>query len=125
MVGNSGYGPEWLISKRTIAPAASSKYNATGDLMVHAARTGRLSLVVSALKCGVNVNFEDTENGYTALFVAVQCAHVHIVSILLEHGANVEWADEFGFTPLIIAAQGGCLDELLALLDHGARVYLG
>lgn len=50
------------------------------------------------------------------------CGHVDIVEILLEHGANVHYADRDGWTPLHQAVHNGEGDVALALIAAGAKL---
>ena len=49
--------------------------------------------------------------GCTALHVAVWCNHIHIIKLLLEHGARIQ-PDHDGETAVHFAAARGCLDAL-------------
>lgn len=50
------------------------------------------------------------------------CGHVDIVELLIEHGANVHYADKDGWTPLHQAVHNGERDVALALVEAGARL---
>ncbi|XP_077298504.1 ankyrin repeat-rich membrane spanning isoform X2 [Arctopsyche grandis] len=62
------------------------------------------------------------ENGTTALMVACQNARHHMVSELLDHGADCNAEDNDSWTPLLLAAKAGKLSVCLNLLDHGAQI---
>lgn len=58
----------------------------------------------------------------TALHVASQGGHTHIVKYLLEHGAHIEPPDELENTPLITASSEGHTNIVSLLLERGANI---
>ncbi len=74
------------------------------------------------LQDGANPN--GTEHSINPLSGAVSGGHLHSVKILVEHGADVNWASRFGDTPLLttIAAPGG-YQAAEYLLDHDANMW--
>jgi len=46
----------------------------------------------------------------------------HIVSLLLDHGADVEFRNSEKFTPLHLACDSGFIDSAVLLVQHGADV---
>lgn len=58
----------------------------------------------------------------TPLFVASQNGHCHIVRLLLQRRAMIDYKRTDGATPLWIAAQMGWADVTCCLLEHGAYV---
>jgi hypothetical protein len=68
-----------------------------------AARKGDAATVKQLLDGGVDVNTKFRYNA-TALFYACDHAHVEVVKVLLDHGADMAVKDTFyGFTPLMLA----------------------
>lgn len=59
------------------------------------------------------------ESTWTALCC---CGHIDIVEMLIEHGANVHYADKDGWTPLHQAVHNGARDVALALVAAGAKL---
>jgi len=57
-------------------------------------------------------------NGYHAEKTSEE--RVSLVKMLIERGADVNWADHYGITPLMAAANRGDVPVLKALLDAGA-----
>ncbi len=45
-----------------------------------------------------------------------------IIEMLVDHGADVNAAQQAGFTPLHEAAQSGNLQAAILLLSHGAKI---
>lgn len=91
-----------------------------GQLLNVNARDLRLDTVHFLLHLGA-----DTETVYhdtTALMRAAAGGHEAVARMLLEHGANVEKADDHGTTALMRAALGGQEKVVQLLLDHGAEV---
>ena len=58
----------------------------------------------------------------TPLHAAAEAGRPDCVQVLLEHGANVNQAQEGGLTALHMAARHGHLDVLQLLLDAGAHM---
>ncbi|NWV33208.1 ANKK1 protein, partial [Grantiella picta] len=73
------------------------------------------------LSCRAGVNSR-AGCGCTPLLLAVQRRLPDICALLIEHGADVDAADEDGWTPLHFAAQHGDDRAVRLLLDHQARV---
>ena len=60
-------------------------------------------------------NVYDGDGGVTPLIVATMHDHARVVELLLQHGADVNKADDLGRTPLILAAIEG-YDRIVNLL---------
>lgn len=67
---------------------------------------GRIAVVQTLLKQGVNVNTR-TVSGKTPLMAAAYKGYTDIVQVLLEHGADVRVRDARGDTALRMATRGG------------------
>jgi ankyrin repeat protein len=72
---------------------------------------------------GVDANHADS-TGRTAIFVAADAGQVDAVSLLLEHGAEVDWRDNKGETALWVVAARGNARMVQALLKGGASTSL-
>ncbi|KAK2812771.1 hypothetical protein FQN50_001100 [Emmonsiellopsis sp. PD_5] len=54
------------------------------------------------------------------LFRAAEKGYIHIMKLLIDHGANVNFKDESGKTPLFRAAKNGYEEAVNLLLENGA-----
>ena len=98
--------------------------------------SGNEAEVLRLLENGQSAN--EIENGYLALFVAIEGGSYAVVRLLLEHGADVNSADQYGFTPLHLAVENTVdengddyiladeeeIDIVVCLLEAGANVSL-
>ncbi|KAI0465893.1 ankyrin repeat-containing domain protein [Xylaria cf. heliscus] len=64
---------------------------------------------------------KSTGEGRTALHHAAANSRIHIIELLLRHGAAFDPHDENGITPLGLAAEAGATDIVKLLLDRGAN----
>jgi len=93
-----------------------------------AARWNRLDIAKMLLKRGANVTLvaEDDPNTYFPLKYAVEFGSGEIVSLFIDHGADItrlSLDDQNSFaTPLHIAAKAGNYEGVMALLEAGADV---
>eukprot|EP01051_Picozoa_sp_SAG22_P020243 SAG22_NODE_4016_length_1420_cov_3.286147_1_plen_404_part_10 len=72
------------------------------------------------LRAGVDVNYQASASGYSALHMAASANNVEAVQLLLLAGGATELLDENGRTPLMHAARRGHQASCLALLESGA-----
>ena len=66
-----------------------------------------------------NIN-DVTNDGETALYVAVKYGRTEMVEYLVEKGAYVNIPNNDGYTPLVVAIYCGYYDIIAYLLEHGA-----
>ena len=93
------------------------------ELLLHAAASGQLALVKSLhKKKGVNINYQDEDDGSTALALAAMNGHETIVKHLLDNGANVNQRCKDGFTALMMAAQEGHETIVKRLIEKNAPI---
>jgi ankyrin repeat protein len=91
----------------------------SAEPLLKAAGSGKLDAGRILLK-ELGANVSQLHNGYTALCVAAQEGHEHVVRALVqEFVANVNQARHDGFTPLNIAAEKGQEHVALCLLGEG------
>lgn len=85
---------------------------------------GKLDIVESILKSGVDINIEPSNHkGWTALMAASTSGKTAVVKYLLSKGANAKVKLEDGETTLIQAAQSDANKEIVeALLKEGAEI---
>jgi hypothetical protein len=96
------------------------------ELLVTAASDGCVNLCNWCLSMGVNANagLLDGE-GKTPLFYAARYGHLHIVQLLLNHGADPNLRDLLLRSPLNRAAKEGYSDIATYLIEHGANIKNG
>ena len=85
---------------------------------------GNLSVVKQALVSGIDPNMKDPKSGGTLLAAAALMGHTEIVSLLLEHGGDVNARSKDGGTALHAAAFLGRAETVKLLLDKGADTTL-
>lgn len=71
-----------------------------------------------------SVSIDTQEKGHHLINVAVANNHIHLVSLLIELGVDVNLLNQFGDTPLLTALISGREDIAMLLLSAGARVDL-
>lgn len=99
-----------------------------GDLqrtaLHQAANLNRCGCLALLLKYGAIMSAEDAK-GDTALHLAAWAGNVEALSILLAHGADVDWlSGRDTYSPLWCAISAHQIDTARLLLKHGARVNL-
>ena len=85
--------------------------------LMHAAISHWMDLAELLVKCGADVNRQDSA-GYTALHFAAQEYDPDMIALLLRNGANTETEDKHGSTPLAVAVfhsrgRGRVIEELV------------
>lgn len=123
----------------SIATAIQFPHNATAcKFVVALAKTNDVEQMKSLLKCpNIDVNEIDERFFFrTALHFAAERKYLAIVKLLLDHGAQVNIADQHGCTPLHLAVQtkwtadypiigemnAPCPEIVELLLAHQARI---
>ena len=91
------------------------------DLYLHHLLSwGQVDKAIELIRGG-RVNIHATDRvGITALHVAARNGHDSVVSVLIEHGAEIDARANSGDTPLHHAAYGGSAPALYTLLEAGA-----
>ncbi|XP_065175852.1 ankyrin repeat domain-containing protein 40-like [Sycon ciliatum] len=85
---------------------------ARGENLREACCIGDYDAVRGILACNVDVNSQNSTNGWTALHWAVHRGHGRVVSLLLTHGADPKLANSKGQTPADLAKR----DDVIQLL---------
>lgn len=99
-----------------IAPSPGNVH----ELLLQAARAGRVDEVESALAAHANVEVID-ENGMTPLHWAAVNGHTDIAVRLINLRANLDAANIYGNTPLIEAVAQGHIEAVTLLIAHNAN----
>jgi ankyrin repeat protein len=111
--------------KLLFAHRADSKIaDRTGATCLHAAvgTATDESTVPLLVKHKVDLNFQNTKTGNTALHLAVQWQRPRIILFLLERGANIDIGNNEGMTPLQLAANTDNCEAVSLLLQRCAHV---
>jgi ankyrin len=82
-----------------------------------------LTLVRLLLSANANVHISEERAGLTPLHIASREGDVAVVTLLLDHGAQMEAMTHTGFAPLAIAALNGRAEVVRVLLDRGANPF--
>lgn len=85
--------------------------------LIRAAIAGDNGLINSLVSRGTDVNSRRTQDGATALHLAVSHKHYNTVRLLVSRGANVNSVDKDELTPLHYAAQDGLESHVLLLIN--------
>ena len=99
-------------------------------VLILACEHGDTTLVELLLASGVDVSVSGTKRNYyripyeeaTPLHAACANSLIHVVELLVDHGADIEKTNESSATPLIAAVRANDLSVIRSLLDAGADV---
>ena len=92
----------------------------TAELLWIACIEGEVGRARQILLSGVDVNGQ--KQGVTPAFVACENGHAECLSLLIDHGAQLDNANNEGATPAHIACQNGHAECLSLLINHGAQL---
>jgi len=92
--------------------------------LIAAAKDGNYTAVAGLLNAkGINIDFQDPENGYvSAIFVAAHSKHLKIVELLCLRGADLTLETSEKLTPLFTAVTKGSLQIVKLLITHDNSV---
>mmetsp|Transcript_96508 Transcript_96508/g.258064 ORF Transcript_96508/g.258064 Transcript_96508/m.258064 type:complete len:248 (+) Transcript_96508:15-758(+) len=94
--------------------------DATGSLILEAARLRNADLVKVLLDSGANPNFKD-ENGTTPLHICAQIGSTHATRFLVQKGGYIHARDREGRMPIHLAGISGVYMHMVrALMRYGA-----
>ena len=88
--------------------------------LLYAAQEGHLEIIKKLLTYA-DVNKADVQ-GRSALWLAINNDHEHIMDELLMHDADINQADNNGTTPLMVASQAGYDSMVRKLIEQGAII---
>ncbi len=91
----------------------------SGDAFYSAIRDNDLTRLQAVLKSGANPNVSDARGGGTPLMYTAAVGSVEAMTLLLDHGADVNAANNAGATALMWAATD--VDKVRLLLARGAN----
>lgn len=105
--------------------AVRRQMSKSSAILALAAKANFVVIVKLLVEAGVDVNYQDEQQGETALHVAARFGHTEIARVLLEGSENqtinTELAEKtFGWTPLFVACVDGHLGVVDLLIDAGA-----
>jgi len=96
------------------------KSNAGNNLIIRSAISGDTAILGLFIRMGLEVNGVD-ENGIPPLIIAAHYHCIPTLSMLLDHGANINAVSQRrGMTALMNAARAGDEDVVAFLLERGA-----
>ncbi|MEM7066023.1 MAG: ankyrin repeat domain-containing protein [Cyanobacteria bacterium P01_B01_bin.77] len=101
-----------------VAGSAADTVIATRPPLIEATLAGNVDTVRELLQQGSDPNLVYHTN--TALTYAARDGFIEIATLLIDHGADVDWIDGEGVTPLILAAFKNHIELVQLLLDQGA-----
>ena len=91
------------------------------NMLIVAARNGMVDDVKIAIPV-VDVDVQDSANGWTALHYAVSQGNLTIATVLLAAGAKIDVKDCGGMTPLHIAVLENVAASVSFLIERGADI---
>jgi ankyrin repeat protein len=97
--------------------------NLTVELMLMAARDGRISIAEFFISKGVDVNWAN-QGKFTPLYMATLNGHKEIVELLIDKGADVNVKTNKGKAPLFVAVEWKYSAIAEMLVDHGADLKI-
>ncbi len=103
----------------SLGGSASAVHNLSEAVFI-----GDFTSVKQALVSGIDANTKDLQSGSTLLALAALMGHTEIVSLFLDHGADVDIRSKDGGTALHAAAFLGRIETVKLLLDNGADTML-
>lgn len=93
------------LSKLLAENGANLQWGDVGQFACTAAEQNSLNLLKEIMRYGGDITLPSSNNGTTALHVAVSEANMEIVKFLLDHGAIIDKPDKNGWTPRDLADQ--------------------
>lgn len=85
----------------------------------HAVMGGNIRNVLRLIELGADALKVSLYEEVSAMHLAAENGHVDVITLLLEHGADVNQVDREGVTPVLLAAKRGHLEALRLLFKNG------
>jgi len=108
-----------ILFNKGLAQLPADLKNSKSIELFDAIRSGSSEELNKALTNGANAN--DSLTGYPALMLAALEGTAEQMSILISHGANVNYQNTDGITALWLSVPD--IDKMALLLDHGADIH--
>lgn len=99
-------------------------YHSEQELFMEAVWEGQYKSVNYFIDKGVDVNYVDSDHGFTPLMAAASENYPEIAQLLIDNGAKVDQVHHRGWTALIEAVDEGSLEVARILIDNGATIGL-
>lgn len=74
-------------------------------------------LIISLINKGIDINHQDKFHGYSALMVACRFAHIDIVKLLINNGANIDIEDYDGNSAIVFCTEIS-RENIIKLLEN-------
>ena len=114
---------DYMREKRNIEDARRDAQGYNHRLLT-ASNSANIDSVQALVSSGADVNFVTTDGDRTPLSNAIRQSRPEIAELLIDAGANVNWADSAGYTHLMDAARDGNLDMVRLLISHNADLEI-
>ncbi len=108
-----------ILFNKSLAQQPPGLRNSKTTELFDAIRSGSSEELNKALTNGANAN--DSLSGYSALMFATLDGSADQMSILISHGANVNYQNTDSITALWLSVPD--MDKMRLLLDHGADIH--
>ena len=108
-----------ILFIKTLAQQSPGMKNSKTTALFDAIRSGSSEELNKALADGANAN--DSLTGYSALMAAALNGTADQMSILISHGASVNYQNADSITALWLSVPD--MDKMALLLDHGADIH--
>jgi ankyrin repeat protein len=118
--GDNGETPLILAILEGHASVASLLIDGGADIQA-TAYANAVEIAEQLLRGGADINDQMNKAGGTALSVASEEGHSGVVTVLIDHGADLEAGERNGYTPLTRALWRGQSDVVALLQEAGAK----
>lgn len=117
---------QYFRFQKYLACAMLTKY--LGDTILNCVCAGwYLPVALEIVKNGANPDFQNSNDGCSAMYWAVMCANPGLINALLDHGADPDlqtWERNGALTPLHAAVEHGRYEEAKILVERGADLSI-